>query len=267
MKVLVTGGNGFVGKHIVNYLTTQGYQVSAPSSQELDLRDILQVQDWFNRNTVDAVVHCALSGREDLPSTDSQYLADGLLMFRNLWRVRDKFNKLINLGTAYELDLNKNNSLVTEDEFLNHLPLTSYGYSKNIIARIIRETENFFNLRLFGVFHETESDSRFFKRVKLLDQVTIFSDIYLDYIYLEDIFPVINSVLLGNCQIKDVNVVYATKYRLSEMAGLLCDYLNFPRSKIIVKHTGNENLTGDSSKMASLNLPAIGLLNGLRKYK
>lgn len=266
MKVLVTGGNGFVGRHIVNYLTTQGYQVLAPSSQELDLRDNLQVQNWFDTNTVDAVVHCALSGREVLPSTDPQYLTDGLLMFRNLWRCRTEFGKLINLGTAYELDLTKNNSLVTEDEFLNHLPLTSYGYSKNIIARIIRETDNFFNLRLFGVFHETESDSRFFKRVMLHNQVTIFSDIYLDYIYLEDIFPVITSVLSG-CQIKDINMVYDTKYRLSEVAGMLCDSLNLPRDKIVVKHVGNENLTGDSGKLSSLKLPAIGLLNGLRKYK
>lgn len=267
MKVLVTGGNGFVGKHIVNYLNTQGYQVLAPSSQELDLRDVLQVQNWFDTNTVDAVVHCALSGREVLSSTECQYLTDGLLMFRNLWRCRSQFDKLINLGTAYELDLTKNNSLVKEDEFLNHLPLTSYGYSKNLIARIIRETENFFNLRLFGVFHETESYSRFFQRVKLQDQVTIFSDIYLDYIYLEDIFPVLNSVLMGECQIKDINLVYETKYRLSEMAGMLCDCLNMPRDKIVVRYTGNENLTGDSSKMSSLQLPAIGIVNGLRKYK
>lgn len=267
MKILVTGGNGFVGKHIVNYLTTQGYQVLAPSSQELDLRDILQVQNWFDRNTVDAVVHCALSGREVLSSTDPQYLTDGLLMFRNLWRCRSEFNKLINLGTAYELDLTKNNSLVNEDEFLNHLPLTSYGYSKNIIARIIRETENFFNLRLFGVFHETESHSRFFQRVKLQNQVTIFSDIYLDYIYLEDIFPVINSVLVGECQNKDINMVYETKYRLSEMAEILCDYLGISRERIVVNRIGNENLTGDSSKLSSLKLPCIGLHEGLRKYK
>jgi len=108
MKILVTGGNGFVGKFIVNHLS-QNHIIFNPRSSELDLKNLNQVNQWFDQNHVDAVVHCALTGREELFSENPQYLSDGLLMFRNLWLNRHKFNRFINLGTAYEFDLSKYN--------------------------------------------------------------------------------------------------------------------------------------------------------------
>jgi nucleoside-diphosphate-sugar epimerase len=267
MKILVTGGRGFVGSKIAQHLRNEGHNVMSPASSELNLLDADQVNTWFASNPVDVVVHCALTGREVLASTDPVYLSDGLLMFRNLWLNRHWYQRLINLGTAYELDLNANNSLVSEDEFLQHLPLTSYGYSKNIIARIIRETPEFYNLRLFGVFHETEKPNRFFQLVKNQEHVTIRDDMEMDYIYLEDIFPVVDLVIASQCQHKDVNLVYEHKYRLSEMAYTLCDYLNLPRDKIKIQSRSGKALTGDYVKLSSLQLPLTGLTNGLRKYR
>jgi nucleoside-diphosphate-sugar epimerase len=266
MKILITGSRGFVGSFIVSHLADK-HTLLTPTRQELDLTNLEQVEDWFNNNEVDVVVHCALSGREVLSSTDPQYLSDGLLMFRNLWLQKHKYERFVHLGTAYEFDLTKNNENVLEHEFVHHLPKTSYGYAKNVAARIIRDTPGFYNLKLFGVFHETESANRFFQRVVQQDEVIINNDIYLDYIYLPDILPMLERMVEGRSQHSDVNMVYPHKYRLSEMAEILCNHLGLPLTKIKIKNPTGNNLTGDSVVLSSYNFKLVGLEQGLRNYK
>jgi dTDP-4-dehydrorhamnose reductase len=266
MKILVTGSNGYVGGFISRHLS-KIHTVLTPTSKELDLRNLTQVSEWFDQNQVDVVVHCALTGREQLFSTEPQFLSDGLLMFRNLWVNKHHYAKFINLGTAYEFDLNVDNSNVYEESFVDHLPITSYGYSKNIIARIISDTENFYNLRLFGVFHETESSLRFFQRVKHQSEVIISNDQYIDYIYLPDIFPMIDCIIDNRSQHKDINMVYLTKYRLSQLALYLCDQLNLSKDKIVVTGNNGNNLTGNPSRLASYGFNLVGIHKGLENYK
>lgn len=266
MKILITGARGFVGSFIANHLADK-HTLLTPTRQELDLTDLAQVETWFQNNEVDVVVHCALSGREVLASTEPQYLSDGLLMFRNLWLQKTRYKRFVHLGTAYEFDLTKNNNNVLEHEFVHHIPRTSYGYAKNIAARIIRDTPGFYNLKLFGVFHETESANRFFQRVKQQDEVVINNDIYLDYIYLPDILPMLERMVEGRSQHSDVNMVYPHKYRLSEMAEILCNHLGLPLTKIKIKNSTGNNLTGDNVALSSYNFTLIGLEQGLRNYK
>jgi nucleoside-diphosphate-sugar epimerase len=266
MKILITGARGFVGSFIAKHLAEK-HTLLTPTRQELDLTNLEQVESWFNSNEVDVVVHCALNGREVLSSTDPQYLSDGLLMFRNLWLQKHRYERFVHLGTAYEFDLTKNNERVLEHEFVHHLPRTSYGYAKNIAARIIRDTPGFYNLKLFGVFHESESANRFFQRVVQQNEVVINNDIYLDYIYLSDILPMLERMVEGRSQHSDVNMVYPYKYRLSEMAEILCKHLGLPLAKIKIKNSTGNNLTGDSVALSSYNFNMIGLEQGLRNYK
>jgi nucleoside-diphosphate-sugar epimerase len=117
------------------------------------------------------------------------------------------------------------------------------------------------------VFHETENLNRFFQRVKHQDEIIINNDIYLDYIYLPDILPMLDLIVVGRSQHSDINMVYPHKYRLSELAEMLCNHLGLPTSKIkIINPTGN-NLTGDSVAFDSYKFKLIGLEQGLRNYK
>jgi 3-oxoacyl-[acyl-carrier protein] reductase len=60
MNILVTGGNGEIGKAIVDEFIYQGHQVFSPSSKELDLNSISSIESYFKKdNKINIFVHCA----------------------------------------------------------------------------------------------------------------------------------------------------------------------------------------------------------------
>ena len=59
MKVLVTGGSGFLGRRTAAYLEQLGWQVLLPSHAELDITEENGLRAWFDRNAPKAVIHTA----------------------------------------------------------------------------------------------------------------------------------------------------------------------------------------------------------------
>ena len=59
MKLLVTGGSGFLGRRTAAYFEQLGWQVYAPGHRELDITDKVALQDWFRQHTPQAVIHTA----------------------------------------------------------------------------------------------------------------------------------------------------------------------------------------------------------------
>jgi GDP-L-fucose synthase len=59
-RILVTGGSGFLGRHVLDALTRRGYQhLQAPSHAEFDLTREADVQACFDQVRPDVVVHLA----------------------------------------------------------------------------------------------------------------------------------------------------------------------------------------------------------------
>ncbi len=267
-SILITGANGFIGSYLRNYLALS-HTVFAPSHSVLDLTNGESVDKFFSEHSIDIVIHCALIGRDRINAVDQTLAMQNLEMFTNLWRNRDRFERLINMGTGNEFDTSKNIENANESELFNHLPKASYGYAKNIIARLINSSPNFYNLRLFGVFHHTESEKRFFKRLCLAtDQAPfrIFQDHYFDFVNLEDLVPVIEAIMARQINEYDINIVYKQKHLLSEYAHMFADIHSIPHRRIIVDHVGSNNFTGSSDLLDSLALPSKGLLAGFEQY-
>ncbi len=59
MKLLVTGGSGFLGRRTAAYFKSLGHQVLAPSHSQLDITDSGSLQNWFRNNRPEAVIHTA----------------------------------------------------------------------------------------------------------------------------------------------------------------------------------------------------------------
>ena len=59
MKLLVTGGSGFLGRRTSAYFASLGYQVLTPSHSTLDITDRNSVQKLFRENQSEAVIHTA----------------------------------------------------------------------------------------------------------------------------------------------------------------------------------------------------------------
>lgn len=59
MNIFVTGGNGFLGRHVVDQLRAAGHQVHAPSSAVYDLREPRQVSAALGYISPEVVVHLA----------------------------------------------------------------------------------------------------------------------------------------------------------------------------------------------------------------
>ena len=62
MPILLTGGHGFLGRHLISALSKAGHDVEAPSRAELDLSDRRAVQQFFKAGAFEACIHAAATG-------------------------------------------------------------------------------------------------------------------------------------------------------------------------------------------------------------
>ncbi len=61
-SVVVTGGAGFLGSHVVDRLVSLGASVHVPRSADVDLRDAGACREWFEDRRPEVVIHCAVDG-------------------------------------------------------------------------------------------------------------------------------------------------------------------------------------------------------------
>ena len=59
MRLLVTGGSGFLGRRTADYLKALGWQVFAPGHDRLDITKIAELRKWFREQKPEAVIHTA----------------------------------------------------------------------------------------------------------------------------------------------------------------------------------------------------------------
>ena len=141
MKILITGTNGYIGKSLTKKLKDK-YKIVALTRQLVDLTNYQDVHNFFKDKYFDVVIHCAVVGGSRLKEDTWNDLDTNLIMYYNLLQCRSHFNKFIHLGSGAEI-------------FLKETP---YGLSKHIIRKSVLEKNNFFNIRIFGVFDENELD-------------------------------------------------------------------------------------------------------------
>jgi UDP-glucose 4-epimerase len=208
MKILLTGGAGFIGRNLAEYLR-RSHEVLTPTRAELDLSDANALDRWFAKNEVDAVVHGAVRpGHRNAPDPTRQ-LWSNLRMFFGLMRNADRFGRLVFLSSGAVYDIARPQIRVAEDQLGLSLPADEHGLSKYVIAQYLDQmhratagTIDVVELRLFGVFGKHEDYAiRFVSNAickALFDlPITLRQNRTFSYLYIEDLGPIVERFLGG----------------------------------------------------------------------
>ena len=248
MKILITGGNGYVATSITNTLWKK-HHILSPGRKELDLTDKKLVDKFFEGKQFDVVIHTAIRGGSRLNEDDQTVLLDNIIMMTNLHSHQDKYSKLINLGSGAEI----------------YAPETPYGASKKWCNELVKKIENWYTIRIYGVFDENELDTRFIKanikRYISGEPILIHQDKLMDFFYMKDLVSLIEFYILNNNLDKEIDCCYANTMALSEIASIINNLsvwkvpINFDNTKLANSYIG---------KTIELPIITIGLEQGIK---
>lgn len=260
MKIAVLGANGFVGSNVAKHL--KQHSVFPITRNTLNLLNSTEVRDYLKSEKFDVIVNCAAV----MTNNDSLHDArNNLGMFMNFYNNAELFGKFINTASGAEFDRETNIDNAEEQLIFDRMPADSYGWGQNIKSRLCAKTDNFYNIRIFNCFGYGEPSTRIFPKFLSNGTVDVY-DRYFDYFNIRDLCNVISHCIENNWTVKDVNAVYSTKYKISEVLAMFCKINNLePNFKVV--GVNNNNYTGSDSLLKTLNIELSGLENGLLAYK
>jgi GDP-L-fucose synthase len=225
-RILLTGGNGFIGRTLLNSSLASEYHIEAPSSTELNLRDTIAVDAYFQERAFEAVIHSAVKPghRNAVDATD--LLQSNLRLFYNLHRHRHRFGTFINLGSGAIYDTSQNITRATESQQFDRFPNDEHGFCKYIMGQQLELLPQSVNLHLFGIFGPHEDwQIRFISNAvckTLVDlPITLRQNRRFSYLYAPDLVPVIRHFIEHRPQHTAYNVVPNEVHELVDLANLV----------------------------------------------
>lgn len=142
LRILLTGGNGMVGRNILEHADISSWDVLAPTSQELDLRDFNATSLFIAKNQPDLIIHAAgkVGGIQANMREPVKFLMDNLDLGRNIvWAARQQgVPRMLNLGSSCMYPRNHNEPLDEDLVLKGELEPTNEGYAlaKVVTARL-----------------------------------------------------------------------------------------------------------------------------------
>ena len=249
MNILITGGNGYIAKSLSKSLDNS----ISITRKDFDLTDRHATNKWFEGKYFDVVIHTAVKGGSRLLVDGGNIFYENIQMFYNLLNNKHCFGKLINFGSGAELGM----------------PSDPYGLSKNIISKIIDNEDNFYNIRIYGVFDENELDTRFIKsnikRYINKEPIKIHQDKLMDFFYMKDLIELVRHFIYKDNLPKNVDCTYdIDACYLSDIAYIINDLSDY-KVEIKVGEGKGKKYIGDWNP---ININYIGLEQGIKEtYK
>jgi GDP-L-fucose synthase len=138
VKILLTGGNGLVGRNIREHKEFSSYEFLVPSSKELNLLNITDIEQFLTKNRPDMVIHCAgkVGGIQANMADMSGFLLENLQMGVNLISICKelKITKVLNLSSSCIYPKEIGNNIQEKDLLTGLLEPTNEGYAVAKIA-------------------------------------------------------------------------------------------------------------------------------------
>ena len=272
MKILVTGGSGFIGKAFIKRCRKQ-FDIVAPTHEQMDLTDARSVQRQFAAQKFDAVLHLAgLSERGKHETLE----ADNLIMFKNIqyMAIAHGVKKLITVGEGVEFDRSRPIIDYTESMFGKYIPTDGYGLGRYLINLLASKDKITTVLRIFNVYGAGGGLTRPINKIVAAGargkkQITIDRDKVVSGISVDDAVKVIAEFLRGDYPRGDYNIVAHDKMSYVEIAKVVRRLVRKDGGNIdiIVKNTTQDNEYSASNQKLANTLPVriTSMQNGVKK--
>ncbi len=143
-RILVTGGSGMLGQHVLAVLKAKQIPFYAPKSSELDITSPKSIQNWQKKhknNEISAVLHLAAYTAVDLAETEPQKCHQiNVQGTKNLLEAvcKKKDVDFVFMSTDYVFDGSKNGEYAPQDK---KNPLNVYGKSKSEAEDVVLDYE------------------------------------------------------------------------------------------------------------------------------
>jgi nucleoside-diphosphate-sugar epimerase len=283
MKVLITGHQGFVGRHFQKLLESEGHEVIG-----WDIKSGVDCRDMFKKDKTvyDVVIHLAaiVGGRETIegnPIAVATDLSIDAEMFN--WAVNTKQKKIIyySSSAAYPIKLQETPYKLKESDIdLENVsnPDFSYGWAKltgELLSSYARQQGiDVYVFRPFSGFGEDQDLTypfpSFIKRIAdKEDPFTIWGDgnQVRDFIHIDDVVAATWKAVELNIQ-KPVNLGNGRATSFNELAEICFKVAGVkprPIKHLIDKPIGVDYRCSDNSFMLTFYKPKIKLEDGIKK--
>lgn len=286
MRALVTGSDGFVGRHFVPFLSKRGYEVTS-----VDLKNGLDCRDFFksSEEQFDLVVHLAaiVGGRatiEGEPLSVATDLSIDAEMFN--WAIKTKPHKIIyySSSAAYPTQLQSHGlgTKLNEDMIdLNNIsnPDESYGWAK-LTGEMLANYARLAGIKVYvfrpfsGYGHDQDLNypfPSFVKRVQeRVDRFEIWGDgsQVRDFIHIDDVIEGTMTCVDLNIEIP-VNSGWGRPTSFNQLAELFFQISGWrPKNDIVHlldKPKGVMYRCSDNTRMLQYYQPKISLEEGIEE--
>jgi len=270
MKIFVTGGNGFLGKHLVMQLKGAGHDVIAPTSAECDLARSESLGSY--NQSFDLIYHLAAftqAGDWCLTHSGEQWLVNQKINTNVLhwWFEKHRYTKLVAMGTSCSYA--PANDLI-EEKYMDGEPIESlytYAMTKRMLLQGLRALHKQYKMEylyivpstLYGTgYHQDGRQMHFiFDLIRkilrgrdLEENVILWGDGHQrrEIVHVEDFLQNLNSLLyFGETDV--YNLGSGHDYTIREFAEMICQIINFDSKKIVYDES---RYVGAKSKMLNV---------------
>ena len=213
-KILITGGNGFVGKNLFHFFDKKNiYKISRPSSRKFDLSNLNVYKNILIKFQPNIVIHLAarakptiLTKKEDRLQFKNTTLP--VINLVNCLKFCSELEKIIFFGSIEEYGLSR----LPFAEKNSPMPVSSYGIAKinalkYVKSKIKNNKYNYIWIRPSLIFGKNDNKKRFLGslfyalKYKKKVKVSINSQIR-DFLYINDLCRFIELLIIKKTKIK-----------------------------------------------------------------